>query len=287
MNYRHAYHAGNFADVLKHAILCLCVEHLKLKPQPFRVIDTHAGRGLYDLAGVEAGKTLEAAEGIARLVGVDAEALPAPVAAALAPYLDCVRAENESRALSLYPGSPRIVRQLMREGDALVVNELHPEEHAALGALFDNDPLTKVLALDGWTALKALLPPKEKRGLVLVDPPFEERGDYERLSRSLAEARRRFETGTYLLWSPIKDPLIADRLAEAARDALGPDVPAEKALRVELMIRAPKDPTRLNGCGLLIVNPPWTLRKKLDLLLPFLAARLAQGPGATARVVSF
>ena len=172
MNYRHVYHAGNFADVFKHAILALCLEHLAQKPAPFRVIDTHAGVGLYDLAGVEAGKTLEWADGIGRLIGVDATPLPDTVAALLAPYLAVVKGMNEAGRLAAYPGSPMIVRKLMRAGDALIVNELHPTDHQTLASLFARDAQTKVMTLDGWTALKALLPPKERRGLVLIDPPF-------------------------------------------------------------------------------------------------------------------
>jgi 23S rRNA (adenine2030-N6)-methyltransferase len=279
MNYRHVYHAGNFADVFKHAILALCVEHLKLKPQPFRVIDTHAGLGVYDLAGVEAGKTLEWADGIGRLFGVDAAPLAAELGAILEPYLAVLRAVNPDGRLSVYPGSPMIVRKLMRSGDALIVNELHPADGASLEALFARDAQVKVMALDGWTALKALLPPKERRGLVLIDPPFEERDDFEKLARSVAEARRRFATGTLLLWHPVKDQKTVDAFYAAAREAAG-----EKALRTELLIRAPVDPTKLNGCGMLIVNPPWTLEEKLRALLPFLAERLARGDGAGWRL---
>jgi 23S rRNA (adenine2030-N6)-methyltransferase len=275
VNYRHSFHAGNFADVVKHAILALCLAHLREKPAPFRVIDTHAGAGRYDLAGPEAGKTLEWVEGIGRLVGVDAAPMPGSAAAILAPYLDIVGAANPDGRLSLYPGSPAIARAMLRTGDNLVVNELHPQEHDALAALFCGDRQVKSMALDGWTALKALLPPKERRGLVLIDPPFERRDDLERLGLSLGEIRRRFATGTYLLWLPIKDARTAGAFhAEAAKAGF------EKTLQAELLIRSPSDPARLNGCAMMIVNPPWTLRAKLEILGPFLAERLAQGPGA-------
>ncbi|MEX0644356.1 MAG: 23S rRNA (adenine(2030)-N(6))-methyltransferase RlmJ [Parvularculaceae bacterium] len=273
MNYRHSFHAGNFADIFKHAILALCLEHLREKPSPFRVIDTHAGAGRYDLAGVEAGKTLEWADGIGRLVGVDAPPIPAAAAPLLAPFLDIVRAENPDGRLTSYPGSPAIARAMLRAGDRLVVNELHPDEHAALAGHFRGDSQVKVLALDGWTAVKALLPPKERRGLVLIDPPFEDRDDFEKLAQALGEARRRFASGTYLLWRPIKDPASGDAFhARAAESGI------EKMLQTELTIRA-ADPARLTGCAMLIVNPPWTLREKLEVLGPFLAERLAQGPG--------
>lgn len=279
MNYRHAFHAGNFADVFKHAILALCIDYLKQKPAPFRVIDTHAGIGGYDLAGVEAGKTLEWADGIGRLIGAEAAPLPQPIEDILAPFLGVVRAHNPDDRLSNYPGSPVIVRSLMRSGDALVVNELHPADNDTLARRFARDAQTKVMALDGWIALKALLPPKERRGLVLIDPPFEARDDFEKLAVSVDEARRRFATGTLLLWYPIKDPGTVDSFYAAARDAAG-----DKALRVDLLIRAPQDVTKLNGCGMMIVNPPYLLEEKLRVLLPFLADRLARGEGARWRV---
>lgn len=278
MNYRHVYHAGNFADVFKHAVLALCVAHLKLKPQPFRVIDTHAGVGAYDLAGVEAGKTLEWADGIGRLIGAEAPPLPDAAASLLAPYLDIVRAHNPDGPLCTYPGSPTIVRKLMRPGDALIVNERHPEDGAALGRLFARDAQTKVMALDGWVALKALLPPKERRGLVLIDPPFEERDDFDKLAQAVSEARQRFATGMLLLWYPVKDMKTVEAFYAAVRGAAG-----ENALRADLLIRAAVDPTKLNGCGMMMVNPPWTMADRLKTLLPFLADRLARAPGAAWR----
>lgn len=275
MNYRHAFHAGNFADVLKHAVLALCLEHLKLKPAPFRVIDLHAGRGLYDLAGVEAGKTLEWIDGIGRLLGMDAPPLPASAEELLRPYLAVVRGCNPDGRLSAYPGSPLIARRLLRPQDAAVFNELHPEEGAALAALFARDPKAKVLDLDAWIAAKSLLPPKERRGLVLIDPPFEARDEFERLAAALAEARRRFATGTMVLWHPIKEIAAADAFRRAAAAAgFG------KTLSARLFIRAPTDEARFNGCGLFIANPPFTLKRALETLGPILAERLAQGAGA-------
>lgn len=279
MNYRHAYHAGNFADVVKHAILALCVDYLKQKPGPFRVIDTHAGIGLYDLAGIEAGKTLEWTHGIGRLLDADAPPPPEDVAAALSPYLGVIHEMNPSGAPSRYPGSPLLVRKLLRPGDVLAANELHPADHATLAALFAGDAAVRIMNIDAWAATKALLPPKERRGLVLIDPPFEARDEFEKLAQGLADARRRFATGALLLWHPVKGPEAVRDFYAAARPLAG-----DKALRVELTIRAPVDETRLNGCGLLIVNPPWTLAERLRALLPFLAERLAQGRGGSWRV---
>ena len=279
MNYRHIYHAGNFADVVKHATLALIIEHLKLKPTPFRVIDTHAGVGRYDLAGDEAAKTGEWREGIGRLL---AAPLPAPVAAILAPYLSAVSYENPGweagHDLTAYPGSPLIAHHLMREGDQLVVNELHPEDHERLEDVFARDRQTKVMRLDGWTALKALLPPKERRGVVLIDPPFEEPGELARLAQGLQEAARRFATGTFVLWYPVKDA----RTVFAFRREIA-ELGLEKLLSVELMIKAPGG-TGLSGCGLIILNPPFSLKEKLDVLMPTLAGIFAMAPGAGSEI---
>ncbi|HEY1243580.1 MAG TPA: 23S rRNA (adenine(2030)-N(6))-methyltransferase RlmJ [Hyphomicrobiaceae bacterium] len=276
MNYRHAYHAGSFADVLKHAVLALIVEYLKRKPEPFRVIDTHAGGGRYALDSAEAAKTAEWQGGIGRLLGAGAVPLPAPVAALLAPYLDAVRAENAGRALSVYPGSPLIARRLMRADDVLVANELHPDEYARLKTAAGRDRRVRVLALDGWLALRSQLPPKERRGLVLIDPPFEEGGEVRRMVEGLGEGLRRFAAGIYVAWYPIKDPRSLTWFHRALRaiDA------GKQPLRIEMMLRRPVDLDRLNGCGLVVLNPPHTLRDDLARILPELTRRLRDGGGA-------
>jgi 23S rRNA (adenine2030-N6)-methyltransferase len=272
MNYRHAYHAGNFADVVKHAVLALVIAYLKLKPAPFRVIDTHAGIGVYDLASEVAQKTGEWREGIGRVM----EARFSPAAAAmLAPYLDVVRRLNGRGPLARYPGSPLLARELLRSNDRLVVNELHPEDQSELQRLFARDGQVKVMALDGWTALKALLPPPERRGVTLIDPAFEQTGELDRLVDGLQEAVRRFANGTYLLWYPIKEA----KSVAAFRNRLG-DLRLPKVTAIEVMIRGPEDETRLNGAGLVAVNAPFTLGASLRVLLPELAGALAQGKGA-------
>jgi 23S rRNA (adenine2030-N6)-methyltransferase len=277
MNYRHGYHAGNFGDVLKHAVLALVIEHLKKKPSPFRIIDTHAGTGLYDLASVEAQKTGEWRGGIGRLWG---ETLPPPVAEILAPYLRAVSAENPDGVLARYPGSPRIARYLMRPDDILAVNELHLQDFEELKALFSRDRQTRVLGLDGWVAIKSLLPPKERRGVVLIDPPFEVPGEFTRLVEGLREAVRRFATGTVLLWYPIKEEREALRFQ---RQILKTGLP--KLYSVELFTRPANNPNELSGTGLIILNPPFTLGPMLDVLLPFLAERLAIRDGGGSRHV--
>ncbi len=275
MNYRHSFHAGNFGDVVKHAVLALIIEHLKLKPTPFAVIDTHAGVGTYDLAASEAARTGEYREGIARVL-----AMPAPPAE-LAPYLAVVRAMNEAEtgALRWYPGSPRLARALLRRGDRLFATELHPEDHAALAAEFRGDRRVKTVLLDGYQALAAFVPPRERRAVVLVDPPFEQPGEFERIVEGLGAAHRRFATGIYLVWYPIK----ARATIEAFHRALA-ESGIRRILLVELLIRKPADEARLNGCGVIIINPPHTLEAALQRCLPALARVLAQSRGAAARL---
>jgi 23S rRNA (adenine2030-N6)-methyltransferase len=272
MNYRHAFHAGNFADVLKHAALALVLRHLNLKESAWRVIDTHAGVGLYDLGGDRARRTGEWRDGIGRLL--DASLTP-EAAGRLAPYLDVVRAVR-AEGPDLYPGSPEIVRRMMRRQDRLVAIEKHPEDVAALAQLLDRDRQAKAIALDGWTALKAYVPPVEKRGLVLIDPPFEEPGEFERMGRAVIAAWRKWPTGAYMLWYPLKqdeDGAPLARMLEAA--GIG------KRLRIELLVRRPTPEARLRGCGLLLVNPPWTLASDAAVLLPELGRILAQDGPAT------
>lgn len=277
MNYRHIYHAGNFADVLKHAVLALVIEHLKLKEAPFRVIDTHAGTGLYDLASEEAQKTGEWWDGIGSILPA---MRPPEIESILAPYLKIVCDENDGgERIVRYPGSPLVARRLMRPGDRLIVNEAHPEDAARLAHLFAKDRQTKVLALDGWTALKAVLPPKERRGLVLIDPPFEEPGEFQRLLEGLVTAHRRFATGTVLLWYPIKDVRAATAFL---RDAAALGIP--KLLAAELFVETPRADAGLTATGLLILNPPFTLDTKLSILLPYLASKLAREKSATSRL---
>jgi 23S rRNA (adenine2030-N6)-methyltransferase len=274
MNYRHAYHAGNFADVLKHAVLALVIDYLKRKEAPFRVIDTHAGRGRYALTSMEAGKTGEWLGGIGRLLGPDAAPLPAEVSRVLAPYLTAVAAENEPGSLTVYPGSPLIAQKLKRPQDMLVANELHPEERSELQAALGRDQHVKVMELDGWIALKSLLPPKERRGVVLIDPPFEQEGELARLAEGLAEGLQRFATGLFIAWYPIKDLRPVARFRESLAGASRP------LLCVELVTRRPNDAERLNGCGLVVANPPFTLQSELEAVLPELTKRMAHDSGA-------
>ena len=272
MNYRHAFHAGNFADVVKHVVLVRILVHLRQKPAPFRVIDTHAGAGRYDLAGEEAKRSGEWRDGIGRLVG-------APVAARaralLAPYLDAVAACNGAGRLTTYPGSPALVQAFLRAQDRLIACELEPNAAAALARDLAGDRRSKAVAIDGWTALNAYVPPKERRGLVLIDPAFEDAGDFARLVPALAAAHRKWPSGTYLMWYPITERAPSDALTRRVRKS-----GIAKILRIELRV-APREPARLAACGLIVVNPPWTLAGELAILLPELAVALsAAGGGA-------
>ncbi len=272
MNYHHEFHAGNFADVFKHAVLCRLLHYLRGKPAAFRVIDTHAGAGIYDLTSDEATRGGEWHAGIEKLMSVQC---PEAVAKLLSPYLEVIGALNERGRLRFYPGSPALVRAWLRPQDRLVACELEPRTSAALARNMRGDSRIKTLTLDGWTALNAYVPPKERRGLVLVDPPFEADSDFARLSSSLAAAHRKWQTGIYALWYPIKGRREPDALAKRLR-RLG----LAKVLRAEILVAPLSDPTRLNGAGMILVNPPWTLENELSALLPALASILGrQGKG--------
>jgi len=273
MNYRHAFHAGNFADVMKHIVLARIIEHLKAKPAAFRVLDLHAGVGLYDLGADAAERTGEWRDGVGRLYrdGTCApDPLPAPAEALLAPWRKAFAAVNDGVRLRHYPGSPEIARRLSREGDRLLFNELHPEDHAALAARFARETRARVTAMDAWVAARAGLPPPERRGLVLADPPYEAAREVDRALAGLADAHRRFATGIFGLWYPVKAQADANALARRAAALALP-----KMLRVELTVRRADRGERLNGSGLVLVNPPWKLPDELAVLMPALAERLA------------
>jgi 23S rRNA (adenine2030-N6)-methyltransferase len=275
MNYRHAYHAGNFADVVKHAVFAALIEQLKAKETAFRVIDTHAGAGVYEINAGQSERTGEWREGIGRLWGRN---LDPHLQRLLSPYLETVAACNGGdppRPLSRYPGSPWIARHLFRRQDRLTAVELHPEDGVALQKRFAGDFQVRAIALDGWLALGAFVPPKERRGIVLVDPPFEARGEFDRMISAFAAAHRKWPTGVYLLWYPVKDLPAIDRLRlNLVRTGIG------RLLRAELTVRERDTPDRFNGTGLILCNPPWKFDETLENLLSGLAPILAQEAGA-------
>lgn len=275
MNYRHVFHAGNFADVVKHTILTRILAYLMRKDAPFRVIDTHAGVGLYDLRGEAAEKTGEWVDGIGRLID---QALSASAQDLLAPYLDAVRAQNPDGELRFYPGSPLITRNMLRQQDRLMALELHPVDVEALRENFAGDFQVRVTHVDGWQALGTHLPPKEKRGLVLIDPPFEERNEFERMAQNLIKAHRRWPTGLYALWYPIKDVADVDKFVALLKASGIP-----KILKLELTIRQPSNPPRLHGTGMIVINPPFVLEEEMRVLMPVLADALSdEGRGRWA-----
>ena len=240
MNYRHAYHAGNHGDVLKHIVLTRVLAHLGKKDKLYRVIDAYAGIGVYDLDGIEAGKTGEWQAGIGKL----ATRFAPEIEALLAPYRQVIAALNPDGGLQIYPGSPEIAAQMMRPGDRLIANELHPEDNALLAEHFLRDRQVKVLRLDAEICVKANLPPPERRGVVLIDPPYEEAGEAAKAARMLAEGVQRFATGVFLLWYPLKAKGDEEVCLEAAR-ALG--LPG--TLKAELRVREAFKEGGLAGTG--------------------------------------
>jgi len=277
MNYRHIYHAGNFADVVKHVVLARVIDYLKRKDKAFRVIDTHAGRGIYDLSSEEAQKTGEWQGGIGRLIDTP---LPKAAAQLLEPYLDAVRAANPAGGLSRYPGSPALTRHLLRKQDRLSAIELHPADAETLAEHFAGDIQTRVIHLDGWLALGAHLPPKEKRGLVLVDPPFEEPREFERMVDGLAKAYRRWPGGVYLLWYPIKDRRAVNSFRTALAES---EIP--RITDISFDIRQASHEPRLDGCGVVAVNLPYGVDAELQTIFSALKPRLGEGPGARFGIV--
>jgi 23S rRNA (adenine2030-N6)-methyltransferase len=269
VNYRHAFHAGNFADVHKHVIQTLILCHLREKPAAFRVLDTHAGAGEYDLAGTEAARTGEWRDGIGRLLTAS---LPADAAALLEPYLSAVRSRNPDGAVARYPGSPAITLAFLRAQDRLIAVELEPGAAGALRALLGRERRAKAVTMDGWTALSAFIPPKERRGLVLIDPPFEQAGEFGRMFEALVLAHRKWPTGIFALWYPVKDRGETARFTDLLA---GSSIP--KVLQGELQVAPIVDGAGLGGSGVIVVNPPWRLHEQLQIVLPALSEALSRG----------
>ena len=274
MNYRHAYHAGNFADVLKHVVLVATLEQLTRKASALFFLDTHAGRGNYPIEAIETQRTGEFRAGILPLLS--APAPPEPVAR----YLDIVRRlGTEDGRLVSYPGSPLVALECLRPEDRAAFTELEPAEAATLRRGLGRDSRAQVHARDGYEALGALLPPRETRGLVLIDPPYEQPDEFERLQESLTRALARWAVGVFTVWYPIKHGDAADRFLERMA-ASG----IRRQLIVELCVQRDDLPGGLNGAGLLIINPPWQLDERLATTLPWLKERLAPAGRGRSRV---
>ncbi len=268
MNYRHAFHAGNFADVLKHVVLIMLVGHLKKKATPFFFLDTHAGRGTYDLSEAEAQRSGEYRNGIARLLELREAALPAEVA----DYVRLVResAGKGSSAITAYPGSPVIVSRLKRATDRMVLVEKLPKEADGLRAALGRQRLVSVIEGDGYAALKAQLPPRENRGLVLIDPPYESDLEFDNVLAALELAHERWPTGTYCIWYPLTDRAGPTRFHRGLERS-----GIRKILDVSLRILPPDAQVGMSGAGLTIVNPPWMLDDSLRTLMPQLHCLLS------------
>jgi 23S rRNA (adenine2030-N6)-methyltransferase len=271
LSYRHAFHAGNHADVLKHLILLQIAEYLGEKPAPFWIIDTHAGAGRYALESAHASKLAEFKDGIGRLW--EAKGLPP----AAKDYVDMVRQLNPDGQLRHYPGSPWLARQMLRDGDRLRLYEMHTTDAKLLHECFQGSGREVAITDgDGFTGLKAILPPPPRRALVLIDPSYETKSDYTAVVKALQEALKRFPTGTYALWYPMLSKLESRQLPDKLK-RLG----CSNWLHATLEVKAPaKDGFGMNGSGMFVINPPWTLEKKLHETLPKLTELLAQGPGA-------
>jgi 23S rRNA (adenine2030-N6)-methyltransferase len=324
MNYRHLFHAGNFADVMKHVLLGQLIHALQRKEKGFLILDTHSGRGIYDLTRAETGQTLKrapehpggigcviaaaggAGAGWARRAARDdqpdpgrrgapalppadnpprgpspSSPVPAPLPAAIAEYRELVRNFDQAQGnldgpLRYYPGSPWIARRLMRPQDRLALCELQEDECLALRAAFAGEARTAVHELDGYTALRAMLPPPEKRALVLIDPPYEAQDEWARVAAGLGEALKRFPSGVYAVWYPLTERARLDVFADEFLQLRPPPT-----LVAELEIAGEAAGLRLRGCGLVIVNPPWQFEAEARPVLDWMARELAQAPGAT------
>lgn len=276
MNYRHAYHAGNFADVFKHALLARVLAYLARKEGGYRYIDTHAGTGETDLGSEAAQRTGEWRDGIGRFA--DAALEPA-LQGLLAPYLDAVGPIAATGRAPRYPGSPRIAQVLMRRQDRATLCELHPDDARYLDRNMGADKRIRILHEDGYKALKGLAPPPERRGVVLIDPPFESRDEFADMEASLALAHRKWETGIFLLWYPIKELRAVARFVEALRARNIPRI-----LRLELSVDVIRTEGPLSSTGLIVVNPPFVLAEEARIILPGLKRLLSRGPGASFHI---
>jgi 23S rRNA (adenine2030-N6)-methyltransferase len=283
MNYRHGFHAGNFADVFKHAMLARILVYLMKKDAPLRYIDTHAGAGRYDLASDAAKRSPEWRDGVARLLKARP---PREIRDLLQPYLDAIGPfdEAEGRPLS-YPGSPALAQALLRPQDRIALCEAHPEEREALIAALGRDARLSIVGTDGYIALNAYVPPKERRGLVLIDPPYEEGDEAKRVETALSRALSKWPRGTYVLWRPIKD----ERDDAHFRNAIAA-IGAPNMLRLEIDVGeiapGPHSPAPLRRTGLIVVNPPFGLIDEARALMPWLTKLLTRG-GKGAHVVEW
>lgn len=263
LSYRHSFHAGNHADVLKHTVQSLIITALKEKEKPFFYLDTHAGAGRYQLSGEHAERTGEYLEGIGRIwQQPDAPAL-------LQPYFDAIHALNRSGTLRYYPGSPLIARHLLRPEDKIQLTELHSSDFPMLRTEFSKDSRARVEKADGYQQLKSKLPPLSRRGLVLIDPPYEMKSDYQAVVKGIQEGHRRFSTGVYALWYPV---VMRQQIKHMLRDLQATGI--RNILQIELAVRPDSDQRGMTASGMIVINPPWKLADQMNTLLPWLHQKL-------------
>jgi 23S rRNA (adenine2030-N6)-methyltransferase len=280
MNYRHVYHAGNHADVLKHIVMLRAFLHLQKKDKPFLFLDAHAGTGLYALWGDEALKTLEWQDGVGRFYDPAGKAVPlaTDAEALVAPWRQVIASVNATgQPLSHYPGSPGFALDVLRQNDRVVLNELHPDDHGKLAEFAQRDRRVTLVEGDAAIAVKAHLPPPERRGFILIDPPYEREDEARRAVQMLRDGHRRFATGAFALWYPVTGDGLSQLIAEEAQALAIP-----KMLKIELLVRKAVPGGGLAGSGLILINPPWPLADELAVLGPALCERLGQGDGAAS-----
>lgn len=259
LSYRHSFHAGNHADVLKHTVQALIIDALKQKDKPFVYLDTHSGAGRYYLKSDHSEKTGEYLEGIGRIWQRD------DIPELLQPYLSAVKAVNRGSQLFYYPGSPLIAQHLLRDHDRLLLTELHPTDFPLLRHEFREDPRASTKRGDGYQQLKSQLPPKERRGLVLIDPPYELKDDYQQVVTAITEGYKRFATGTYAIWYPV---VLRQTIKRMLRDLEATGI--RRILQIELGVRPDSDQRGMTASGMIVINPPWKLESQMQELLPWL-----------------
>lgn len=271
LSYRHSFHAGNHADVLKHIVQTLIIESLKEKEKPFLYLDTHAGAGRYQLTNAHATRTGEYLEGIARLWQQE------EVPELILPYLEAVGSLNTSDELRYYPGSPLLAAKLLREQDLLMLTELHPTDFPLLRTEFSRDKRVRVCREDGFGQLKSKLPPVSRRGFALIDPPYELKQDYSAVVKGIVEGYKRFATGTYAIWYPVVHRQQIKRMLKEL-EAIG----IRKILQIELAVKPDSDQLGMTASGMIVINPPWKLASQMASILPWLHKTLVpEGTGHT------
>ncbi len=271
LSYRHSFHAGNHADVLKHIVQTLIIESLKEKEKPFLYLDTHAGAGRYQLTNAHATRTGEYLEGIARLWQQE------EVPELILPYLEAVGSLNTSDELRYYPGSPLLAAKLLREQDLLMLTELHPTDFPLLRTEFSRDKRVRVCREDGFGQLKSKLPPASRRGFALIDPPYELKQDYSAVVKGIVEGYKRFATGTYAIWYPVVHRQQIKRMLKEL-EATG----IRKILQIELAVKSDSDQLGMTASGMIVINPPWKLASQMASILPWLHKTLVpEGTGHT------